>query len=106
MTIAKLHKVTIYGPVDKKETVLADLQEMGCLHLIPLRLVERPSNIGPSSDAREALKFILKCPQQRQQVTDTWAFNAEAVEHEILYLKEHMEELQNCLLYTSDAADE
>jgi len=95
VSIARLNKVTIYGPVDKKEKVLADLQDMGCLHLIPLHLVERPTNLGPSSDAKEALKFILTCPKQRQQVTDPWAFNAEAVEHEILYLKEHMEELQN-----------
>lgn len=95
MTIARLNRVTIYGPVDKKERVLADLQELGCLHLIPLRLVERPANIGPSSDAREALKFLLTCPQQRQQIVEPWAFNAESVEHEVLYLKEHMEELQN-----------
>lgn len=95
MTIARLHKVTIYGPVDKKEKVLADLQDLGCLHLIPLKLIERPTGIGPSSDAREALKFLITCPQQRQQIVEPWAFNAEAVEHEVLYLKQHMEELQN-----------
>lgn len=95
MTIARLNKVTIYGPVDQKEKVLAELQELGCLHLIPLRLVERPTQLGPSSEAREALKFLVTCPQRRQQITDPWSFSPEAVEHEVLYLKEHMEELEN-----------
>ena len=39
--IVPLVKVTACGLVEDKERVLSELQEMGCLHLIPLKLLEK-----------------------------------------------------------------
>ena len=81
MSIAALDKVTIIGHHNNKEEVLAGLQALGCLHLIPLtREGEAIADSGPSKDAREALRFLASCAQQRRQVTDPKRFDAHQVE--------------------------
>lgn len=79
--IVPLVKVTAYGLAKDKERVLADLQEIGCLHLIPLQPEEEGlKEGGPSPQALEALKFLLSCRQRRLQVKDPTEFDAAAVE--------------------------
>ena len=59
MSIVALDKVTLVGHRDNKERVLEGLQELGCLHLIPLTPEgQATGDTGPSKDAREALKFL------------------------------------------------
>ena len=71
MTIVALKRVTVIGHGDDKEQVIADLQAVGVLHLIPLTDTGEPSETagGPSRAAREALQFLASCPFQRRQVT-------------------------------------
>ena len=68
MSIVTLDKITLIGHCDDRDKVMAGLQELGCLHLIPLT----PEGVaieetGPSKDAREALQFLASAPQQRRQ---------------------------------------
>ena len=92
--IVPLLKVTLYGQLKDKTQVLADLQDMGLLHLIPLRPPEEiQSEAGPSSEAREALRFLLSCPSRRRQVRDPLKFEATMVEREALALKRRIQEL-------------
>jgi len=96
MSIAALDKVTIIGHHNNKEEVLAGLQALGCLHLIPLtREGEAIADSGPSKDAREALRFLASCAQQRRQVTDPKRFDAHQVEEEALALQRRTFELRN-----------
>jgi len=96
MSIVSLVKVTFYGHVDDREQVLADLQKFGCLHLIPLAPEkETLTQGGPSSRAKEALRYILSCPNRRRQVRDPAKFDANAIEQQILELKDKIQDLED-----------
>ena len=77
MSIARLKKITVYGLAKEKKSVLSDLQALGCLHIIPLGSEGKETGDGASSQAREALKFLLSCPNRRRQMSHAEAFNAE-----------------------------
>jgi V/A-type H+/Na+-transporting ATPase subunit I len=89
--IVPLVKVTVYGQLKDKQEVLAHLQGMGLLHLIPLSMRdEELRETGPSSEAREALSFLLSCPVRRRQALNPAEFGASKVEAEALRLKERL----------------
>jgi len=94
--IVPLVKLSLCGLLKEKAKVLADLQDLGCLHLIPLsRPPEHIRRGGPSSAAREALKFLLDCSQKRRQIRESAAFDPVAVENRALELKERIQELED-----------
>ena len=96
MSIVSLVKVTAYGHLDDKPRVLADLQDLGCLHLISLKPSgEALKRGGPSSEAREALQFLWSCPQRRKQVRNPASFDPLNVEHEALRLKVNIKMLED-----------
>jgi V/A-type H+-transporting ATPase subunit I len=96
MSIVSLYKITLAGHLSDKEEVLAGLQELGCLHLIPLTPEgEAAAATGPSKEAREALRFLACAPQRRRQVTDARRFDADAVERQALDLQRRLYELRN-----------
>ena len=71
MAIEKLSKVTFYGYLQNKNKVLTGLQEMGCLHILPLRRKEELRAVaGPTKQSQEALKFLLSFPERRHQIHD------------------------------------
>ncbi len=96
MSIVKLKKMTAYGHTDDKEKILNDFQDMGCLHLIPLNIKDDLlHNVGPTSESRDALKFLTSCPQRLQQMESPVIFDAANVEHEALEIKRQIEELED-----------
>ena len=96
MSIVALHKVTLVGHLRGKEEVLAGLQELGCLHLIPLTPEgEAATDTGPSKESREALRFLASAPQRRRQVSDPSRFEAVDVEKRALELQRRLYELRN-----------
>lgn len=96
MSIVPLERVTFAGLSADKDRLLDDLHARGCLELIPLGGDARaPAGGGPSSEAREALKFLLACPQRRRQVRDDAHFDAEAVEQRALDIQKNIQELES-----------
>ncbi len=96
MSITPLVKVTLVGHESGKADVLADLQELGCLHLIPLTPEGEPtSEEGASREAKEALQFLASAPQRRRQVTDPSSFDALGIEQRALDLQRRYFELRN-----------
>ncbi|MDJ0888381.1 MAG: V-type ATPase 116kDa subunit family protein [Desulfobacterales bacterium] len=96
MSIIALNKVTFYGHVDDRKQVITDLQEFGCLHLISLAPEkETLKQVGPSSRAREALRYIRDCPNRRRQVSNLAKFDAVAVERQILDIKDRIQDLED-----------
>ncbi len=96
MSIVPLVKITAYGHQHDKEGVLADLQDMGCLHVLPLRSPDATQlHPGPSSKSREALTFLLSCPQRRRQVRDRSQFDALVVEQHALDLQSRIQILED-----------
>lgn len=95
MSIVPLAKATVYGPTDAKESVLAGLQELGCLHIISLSPDTTVQTPGPSPEARKALQFLQRCPRQRRQVRDPARFDAAVVEQQALALRGRLRELED-----------
>ena len=97
MSIVPLLKVTVYGLLEEKEKVLDDLQSLGCLHLVSLQTKDEGRRVeqGPTPQAREALKFLLTCPQRRRQVSDPTNFNAEEVVRRTLEIQERILTLED-----------
>ncbi len=95
MSIVPLQRVTFAGLTAEKDRLLDDLHERGCLELIPLCSGAKESaNGGPSRQAREALKFLLACPQRRRQMTDDTRFDAADVQQQSLDLHHRIESLE------------
>jgi V/A-type H+-transporting ATPase subunit I len=95
MSIVPLCKLSIVGHGADKDTVLQELQEFGCLQLLPLN-EEAAEQIGTTrSAALSALKFLLSCPQRRRQVKWADEFNADEVEHQALELQERIRDLED-----------
>ncbi|MEQ8765675.1 MAG: hypothetical protein RL885_17255 [Planctomycetota bacterium] len=91
MSIARLERVTLLGYCADKDEVLARLQDLGCLHVLPAH--SEPAAPGPlptTSRAKEALELLLTCPQKRKQRTDERHFDPERVERRVLDLKERL----------------
>lgn len=96
MSMVPLSKVTFYGHTGEKKEVLSDLQDLGCLHLIPLKVPEEAlRRKGSSSRSREALRFLSTCPLQRRQVRDPSRFDASRVERRTLELKDRIQDLED-----------
>ena len=88
MSVVKLKKVTLIGLSGDRDRVLADLQTKGCLHLIPL--AHTPGKSGPegiSSNAREALKYLVSCPRRWRQSSLAEEFDPARVEGRALEIK-------------------
>jgi V/A-type H+-transporting ATPase subunit I len=96
VSIVALDKVTLAGHACDKEEVFAELQQIGCLHLIPLTPEgEAAAEAGPSKEAREALRFLASAPQRRRQVTDARRFDALEVERQALDTQRRLYALRN-----------
>ena len=96
MSIAALDKVTLVGHRDNKSEVLTGLQNLGCLHLIPLTPEGKAlEGAGPSKNAREALHFIASASPRRRQATNPKHFDAARVQKQALDLQRRLFELRN-----------
>ena len=80
MTIVTLKKVSICGLIAEKDTVLDELQGLGCLHLVSLREpLAEPEKAAPEypEDAYKALKFLSACPNKRHQIREEKDFESD-----------------------------
>ena len=95
MAIVPLNKITLYGAESQKETVIERLQDLGCVHIVPL--VETPPEMAQdvAVGAREALKFLRQCPEQRRQVRRPDTFDRQRVVDQALQIKRSIDELDD-----------
>ncbi|MEX1039996.1 MAG: ATPase V [Pirellulaceae bacterium] len=94
MSIVPLVRATFIGLSNDKERLLDDLHRFGCLEIIPLGKGGNTNAGGPSSQAREALKFLLSAPQRRHPVSDQSLFDAEKVERQSLELQSNIQSME------------
>ena len=96
MSIASLKKVTICGLLKEKDSVLEGLQDLGCMHLLPLRPapkeVEKVATPRAES-AYKALRFLTEMPQKRRQVVRDPSFDVDKVVEEALDLKQRLRDV-------------
>jgi V/A-type H+-transporting ATPase subunit I len=94
MSIIALSKITWYGLARDKEKALESLQELGCLHIIPLvRDMPLRETAGPTQQTQEALRFLMNTPSKRRQVQEAGHFNAVEVEKKVLELRDRIHQL-------------
>ena len=87
--------MTAVGVREEKTAVFSGLQDLGCLHLIPLRAAEGEEAAGPAAGTREALRYLMDCPQRRSQALDGSPFAAARVESRALEIKRRALELSD-----------
>jgi V/A-type H+/Na+-transporting ATPase subunit I len=97
MSIVPVEKVVLFGPTGDKERVLEELQDLGCVHLIPLQLAERASGTpGPSDEPqRRALRYLLDAPTKRRQSTEDAGFEMAAIVEAALANAERKREIED-----------
>ncbi len=97
MAIVPLDKITLYGTVDQKDAVLDGLQRLGCLHLVDLgsRPEGKMAIESVSGDAREALRYLRACANQRRQTIGRKGYDVAKIDAEALEIKRREEELND-----------
>ncbi|MCP9888917.1 V-type ATP synthase subunit I [Cyanobium sp. ATX 6A2] len=83
MTIVPLSKVTVIGLTADKHDLVEGLQQLGCVHLIPLHNPQQDSGEGaepfvssrPIEDARKALRYLGDVRRLRHQTRVDAAFD-------------------------------
>lgn len=96
MSIVALKKITIFGPFSEKISILDNLQAMGCLHIIPLKVQQEILNKSDSFTVpQEALAHLYNCSIQLNQIEEDQHFDPASIEKEILQNKRAIESLQD-----------
>ncbi|MGZ8181839.1 MAG: V-type ATP synthase subunit I [Methylobacter sp.] len=96
MSIVKMHKVTFIGMTADREHLLTDLQNMGCVQIIPLTSASIAlAETAHTAGAREALKFLHTYPQRRRQVLDKQRFDAVDIEQRTLEVRKRLHDLED-----------
>ncbi|HBE71222.1 MAG TPA: V-type ATP synthase subunit I [Planctomycetaceae bacterium] len=93
MAIVKLDKLTLFGTTSQKDAALAGLQELGCLHLIPLDGSSARSPKLVSTKSREALSYLDSSPQLRRPARPGTQYSREQLVEEVLSLKRRRQDL-------------
>ncbi|MEW4564413.1 ATPase V [Bremerella sp. JC770] len=95
MSIVPLVRVSLVGMSADKDRLIHDLYQFGCLEIIPPNQHETTNPANESEDrSKEALRFLLSCPQRLPQSKDAARFDAFEVESRALELKDQLEALE------------
>jgi V/A-type H+-transporting ATPase subunit I len=97
MAIVRLEKITLYGPRGQREQVLAELQRLGCMHVINLADSPPPgrSDLTECAAAHEALKYLRAYPAPRPQAHSRRNFDPHDVVQDALATKRQVQELMD-----------
>lgn len=92
-----MKKVALIGAAPDKARALEELQELGCMHLVPFMPDASSADELPSSAARrarEALRYLLDAPMKRHQVQYEDGFDILAVTEDALANRLRKREVQ------------
>jgi len=96
MSIVQLKRIALVGMGEDRDRVLDDLQQLGCMELIPRRHAEfEDPHTASAAEVREALQFLMSCPQRRRQFVDEQDFDPVAVNARALELRRRLLELRD-----------
>jgi V/A-type H+-transporting ATPase subunit I len=95
VSIAQLFKVTLIGPASIKSQVIADLQALGCLMLLPTCDRGEHNQAPPSRQVHDALAFLLSCPDRRKQTHDAASFDPQKIQVAALEVQRKLHDLED-----------
>jgi V/A-type H+-transporting ATPase subunit I len=105
MSIAAMKKVALIGAAPDKARALEELQDLGCMHLVPFASeAEAPEELTSSAArrAREALRYLLDSRLKQYQVQYEDDFDILAVTEEALANRARKREVQERIDATVD----
>ncbi|NOD63774.1 MULTISPECIES: V-type ATP synthase subunit I [unclassified Ruegeria] len=86
MSVARLKKMSLVGPAAHKADTLEALQDLGCMHVLPLvpppNEPEKISERG-AREAYKALRFLAEVPEPRRQIQRDPEFDMDRFVHEV-----------------------
>ncbi len=89
MSIKALKKITLYGLSSEKTSLLRGLQDLGCMHLIPLGETQNgDSELTEPQSAKEALSWLSSCPNKRREARSTGELTADSIVSAVLKNKQ------------------
>lgn len=94
MSTEKLKKVTLIGTLYQKAEIIKDLQNLGCMHVIPLSESQKKLQSRPS-DYYEALGYLIECPGHRSPYADAQKADPDEIVRKSLNVKYKEKELRN-----------
>lgn len=98
MSIAALKKVAVLGPASQVTVALEELQNLGCMHLLPLAPApDNPEDIRDRSakDAYKAYHFLKAVEGERRQVRRAKDFDIAAFAAEVLALRQEIRQTRD-----------
>lgn len=98
MSIAPMCKVTLFGPGRAKRDALTGLQELGCLHVVPLAPPGEAPNgaeTGPAAGLREALDYLERAPHLRRPLRADPDFDIEEVTRRTLANRDRQRDVRD-----------
>lgn len=93
MSIVTLKKVSVFGLAKEEGDVLNGLQDVGCMHLIPLSPPpdEPEKETSPKAqNAMRALQYLSDVPGKRRQVHKQAGFDVDEFVEQVLENKHHL----------------
>ena len=109
MTIIALNKVTVCGASTDRDAVLAGLQKLGCMHLIPLQSAPEDTDDAAAKQdtpARQAWRHLITAPRQRKQVRDRARFNLDGIVRATLKNKRRFREVEDRRAFLAHRIDQ
>ncbi|MGV6874871.1 V-type ATP synthase subunit I [Pseudochelatococcus sp. B33] len=97
MTIVPMRRITLCGLVGEKEAVLAGLQDLGCVHLIPLR---QPGALAPEDPVlrrrtETAFRHLEEAPYKLRPFRLATEFDLSAAVEEIVANRARLRQLRD-----------
>ncbi len=96
MSVARLKKLSLVGPAAQKGDTLEALQELGCMHVLPLAPPpaepEKISERG-ARHAYKALRFLTDVPEPRRQIQRDPAFEMDQFVRDVLGLMQRTRDM-------------
>ena len=73
MAIVPLRHVTLIGELKRRDAVIANLQRLGCVHVVDLssRADASPGDTSHHDDLKAAIAYLQRCPEQCPATTQT-----------------------------------
>lgn len=94
MSLVKLQKITFAGLIEDKVKLIEDLQNLGCMEVVPLKTDLKSTAVSTTPAAREALMFLKAYRKQRRQIRDPSRFDPVSVEQQVLDVRQRLSNLE------------
>lgn len=96
MSVARLKKLSLVGRAAQKTETLEALQELGCMHVLPLvPLPAEPEKVSErgAKNAYKALRFLTDVPEPRRQIQRDQDFDMSKFVTDVLDLMQRTREM-------------